>query len=990
MTISAMSPAELEAAVVEPAERVGGQVERALVAELVSAVVDEPAALPSLQFALYELAERSPDKNLTMAAYRELGGVEGAISSRAELLYRSLDDAERSSVRQMFERLVVVSAEGEPTRRRVARAEVSSVLTDGSADAIIDRWAQARLLTLDRHPQTRVPTVELAHEALLRRWPRLRRWIEEDREAIVALGHVREAAASWVELGRDPGALYRGARLQVALELASGRVGELPPAEQEFLDASRDERDREQQDETERIARQARANRRLRLQLAAIGVALVVALVGGFIALDQRRDAQHERRVATARELAAEADSSLADDPDRGILLALAAVDETRSGDGTALPEAEAALHRAVSASRLLLSVPGVGGYVDWSPDGDLFVTEGPENSGTIDIRDAQTGTSVRTFHGHDVDMNDVAFSGDGSMLATTGDDGAARVWDPATGELLLEFQLDEPGPVIGPSFSPDGSRVVASFPDDTVRVFDVATGETATEIDACWAETAFSPDGNRIAIGCVFDDGPIATVNDTTTGQEQLRLRGSNDGTGEIKWSPDGRWLATGGFDAVVRVSDADTGEHRFTMTSHTAAVVGLDWSPDSTRLASGSNDGTAKVSEIADGGVRELLSFSAQDTTGGLGGVAFSPDGERLMTGDAAISAVKIWDASANGGGELANVSSVEFFGLPYAAVDFTPDGGRLLVGQADGLVSIVDVESGDQLDTIEPRASASGDVGWVDVSSDGQLLATSSSEGPVAVRDAATGAHRFAVDVDGEVWGIEWTRDGELLAIVVNDFEQGKVVIVDRTGAEVATLREEMGQIVESASFSPDGRLLVTARSGVGRMDPAAMKATVWDWKRGEVVATMDTATDTVVFDPTGTRIATSRLVEGVADVWDASTGDRVATLAAPSEISDLTFGPDGTTLATGHADGTVRLWDPESGSQQLVLRGHEPRVVHVVFGPDGSTLASVDEHGLVRVWALDLDDLIAIAKDRLTRTLTDAECRQYLHVDSCPTA
>ena len=109
--------------------------------------------------------------------------------------------------------------------------------------------------------------------------------------------------------------------------------------------------------------------------------------------------------------------------------------------------------------------------------------------------------------------------------------------------------------------------------------------------------------------------------------------------------------------------------------MTGHTAAVVGFDWSPDSTRFATGSNDGTAKVSEITDGGVRELLSFSARDTSGGLGRVVFSPDGERLMTGDAAIIAVKIWDASTTGGGEWPNVPGVEYFGLPFSGADFTP---------------------------------------------------------------------------------------------------------------------------------------------------------------------------------------------------------------------------------------------------------------------------------------------------------------------------
>jgi len=196
VTIAAMLPAELEAAVVEPAERVGGAVERALVAELVNSVVDEPAALPSLQFTLYELAERSADKRLTLAAYRELGGVAGAIASRAELLYRALDDDERAAVRQMFDRLVVVAADGEPTRRRATRGELTGRTSDVSMDAVIDRWAAARMLTLDRHPLTRVPTVELAHEALLREWPRLRDWIAADRDALMVLGRVREATST--------------------------------------------------------------------------------------------------------------------------------------------------------------------------------------------------------------------------------------------------------------------------------------------------------------------------------------------------------------------------------------------------------------------------------------------------------------------------------------------------------------------------------------------------------------------------------------------------------------------------------------------------------------------------------------------------------------------------------------------------------------------------------------------------------------------------
>ena len=160
-------------------------------------------------------------------------------------------------------------------------------------------------------------------------------------------------------------------------------------------------------------------------------------------------------------------------------------------------------------------------------------------------------------------------------------------------------------------------------------------------------------------------------------------------------------------------------------------------------------------------------------------------------------------------------------------------------------------------------------------------------------------------------------------------------------------------------------------------------------IWDWERREVVETIETTADNAAaFDPSGTRLVTSSDTEGVAEVWDVQTRERevVATLGGSS--FGATFSPDGSTIATAGGDATVRLWDAQSGEQILVLRGHENLVSSVAFSPDGSQLASGSADGTVRVWALDLDDLVDIAERELTRDLTDAECRQYMHVDRCP--
>ena len=355
---------------------------------------------------------------------------------------------------------------------------------------VIETFGARRLLSFDRDPATRGPTVEVAHEALLREWGQLRRWIEAAREDIRTHRRLAAAAWEWTESGRDPSFVLRGSLLARFEPWATSSALALTDDERGYLTASVDQRDHEGAEEERRREREARVERRsarrLRGLVAVLAAAALIAGALTVVATDQRARAQREATIASARELAAASVANLDDDPELGILLAIEAVRTTRSVDGTVLPEAEEALHRAVVASRLDLEVPGLGGMLAWSPRG-VFVTEGPENSGVIDIRDSETGERVRSWQGSERDVTDVAFSPDGSELATTATDGWLKVWDPSTGKLLASVEGDSEA--WGPSFSADGSLVSAAWGGDNgngmVRVLDLSTGPRGLE-DSC------------------------------------------------------------------------------------------------------------------------------------------------------------------------------------------------------------------------------------------------------------------------------------------------------------------------------------------------------------------------------------------------------------------------------------------------------------------------------------------------------------------------
>jgi WD40 repeat protein/transcriptional regulator with XRE-family HTH domain len=1027
-----LTPDELERAIVNPAQRAGLMLEKGLVATIIQNVGDQPGTLPLLQYALSELFEKRDGRVLTNKAYLEIGGVLGALGRSAEKVYAGLSETEVAAARQLFLRLVTLGEGTEDTRRRVLRAEIEALQGNhqSAIQAVIGAFGKVRLLSFDRDPITHGPTLEVAHEAILREWGRLRAWLEENRAQVRMQRQLSSAASEWEGAERDASFLLTGTKLAQFEDWTANANIALTRHELDYLSTSIAARDKRAQDESARQKReldsvrklaeteasraelQAQSAKRLRKSAIFLAVALIVAVIAAAVALgagvrnsrlatqneaiastaqaaealaiQERDQAENARKLSTSRELAAAAVANLEIEPERSLLLALQGLSTQYS------IEAEEALRRGMAASHLLMTIPAEEGVQNWdfNPDGErvaLYL-----GGSQPQVRDIHTGEILFSLATTD-DWGIIRYTPDGSRLITYGYNGKLERWDADSGESLsapLSIPVVE---LAFMAFNQDTTRMVTAS-RTTVTVWDTATGQSLFQIPGSddpidWAD--FSRDGSRLA---VISIGGIVQVWDSLTGENQFSFSAGPAECGYIlTFGKDANQLIVSSACGDVSFWDIASGEPKETLRKEISLGGGgsvyVSLTHDGSHVVFSGAIQQIEVWDVAT--MEKISSFSSGEQPVFYG--TLSPD-DRLFAAATVEGTFKVWQLALPSEKQVLAASD----GLRVARSAYSPDGKQLAILSTSsssqyGEVRIYDTASGQPVRVInEYRICCS-----LDFSPDGKYLVSAAEHG---VRLWETTSETPVKEInghDGIVIKFAFNQEGTLLATAGRE---GTIKIWNFPSMELLrmiTLEEDA--FAYDVKFSPDSETLATASyitmQTNGRID-------LWEVSTGNPLLSLGEelglAVWTLDFSPDGRQLVAG-YSDNYARVWDVSEMKPQAQPAFvlrghSNTIWSLAYSPDGTRLATGSLDNVAKLWDMKPGKNQgqllATFPGHTAEVSDVAFSPDGKFLAVASWDGTVRVYFIQLEDLIAAAMQRITRPLTTEECQQYLHMDTCP--
>ncbi|BCJ42107.1 hypothetical protein GCM10010168_65150 [Actinoplanes ianthinogenes] len=941
VVLGPLDAAAVRRAVVEPAEQSGLTVDPGLPELMLRDLSDgdsyEPGTLPLLAHALRATWERREGDRLTVEAYRATGGIRHAVAETAERIYLELDPDDRSALRAELLSLVTVTGNGTVVRRRGERGAAGS--------RVLDRLVAERLVTAG------TDTVEISHEALLTGWPRLAGWVAEARADLELRQRVIEAAADWERSGRDPDLLLRGARLLAARERLAD-ANSLPEPALAFVASG------VEATEAAEAARR-RATGRLRRLAAGLGVALLLAVGGGLLALDKQqvaadkeREAQAARQDAASRQAAAESVNALDRDEITAVRRALDGWQEAHTA------QARGALLSAQMFNSLGTLGTEAGGWsAAVSPDGTRIAIG--YGGGVIRLWDAATFTPigeplVTPAEKARESVVSVAFSPDGRFLLSSAFAvNSLQIWDTTSGAVVHTL----PGGAAA-TWVPGTSTVVATRTDTggsgfQLGLWDAGTGRLTRSIpvgDYFAYDLAISRDGKYAAIAKnpgrsarVFrlsDGRPVTTIPDAV----------------QVAFAPDGTLVGMNWFGQLAQ-SAIPSGKQLRTL-------VADENMPGYSRFAV-----TADGMVVANNGSRSVAMFSLadgtktiQDTGVGVSPVvATSPDGRLVVvTGQDAPTAVfrraTTW--------------------LPHHGVvfdsSFSPDGRHVAAGTEGGRIRIWDVASRD----LTAEVGTGGNPVQVAFTSGGLLVDATVKPG-LEIRDAATGRLRETVPLAGTPTDLAVSPDGSLVAVATGRtpaevFQTGvdpksreQILVYDLVRREVRTRLRPEG-MPYTVAFTPDGDSLL-ATTTTADDTTKIFSSDLRTWRTTDFTPISShrlgnhQATDLAVAPADGS-IAVAGTDGYVEFLSPDGAQPRWQTPRQVQQIDTIAFAPDGRTLASSEFDGRIHLWDTIGRAEVATLNGHRSRIASLSFAPGGGLLASSELDGAFGLWQLNPAEVV----------------------------
>jgi WD40 repeat protein/DNA-binding SARP family transcriptional activator/KaiC/GvpD/RAD55 family RecA-like ATPase len=984
-----MASDELRQAIERPAALSGLRIEGGLVDLLVDQARDAPGGLPLLSVALVSLWERRSGRTLTIGRDRDSSGVAGSVERLGEQAFAALRDAgQRDAARRLLLRLAGPGDGQTVTARRVDRAELSAI-GGAAASEVLDVLVGRRLVSVADE------TVEVAHEALFTHWSRLRGWLADDASGRALRAHLTPAARSWAERDRDPGELYRGARLAATLDWAATRSNELVPLEREFLDAGRDAAVAEQM-------RQRRSVRRLRTLLVAAVAALVVAIAGGLVAANLQRRAEAESRIADAKRLGNQA--LIEPQLPRAMLLAAAAsrLDDswqTRGNLLATLLRTPNLIHATQIGETDRIFTQAI------SPDGRLIAVAGL--SGTIRVMDATTLRPTATLAYPGGSVYGMSFTLDTKRLVTWGGDAAngssgqmrppvnMLIWDldskqpvglpfglpvPLDGALLADgrtvvvhqryygslnanaaelaaptperaaawdLQTGQPSQLIHLPDTPatlvnvsiDRRKVLVDGPDG-IAVVDPFAGSTRL-LPGVHGFPALSPDGHTLAVA--DPQSPDIAVWDLATGQRKGLARRHTAPVTYLAWSPDGSSFTSTAGDTLAVVWDAASLAPRLVLAGHAGAPGRVSYSPDGRTVYTSGQDGMLLQWDITGSRTLDWLIHEPSQPPSSVDPIGFDPHTRQFYFDVASDQDVMVHRIDADTGAEIGSAIRLD---PDVNVIQLSPNGRYLTVSYADGGGQVFDAPSGRQL---TGRVATSGiRARFAETDPTGRILAIADRDADFTARlelfDTVTG-HRIggSLSLYANNSGLRFSPDGRYL---VSGMDNGKVAVFDMSAHRFVTELSvyPQPQFANVLEFSPDGRLLAVGG------EPGQLSA----WHVGS---------------------------------WTRAWTANVITNAPTGLIS---FSPDGQLLSTTGGDGKLLLFDATTGEE--IGTPLTTTAAAAAFAPDGNSLLIMDGATGVRRWDVDPRSWVRRACSIAGRDLTSDEWQRYLpgrpHLTVCP--